>query len=167
VEGNELKENLLAPLHRAVVAEQWLDYNGHLNEAYYVLIFSHATDALIDLIGMNDAWRQANRMTVYTLETHVRYLREVGLGAEVMIDCRLLEVDCKRLRLFHSMRRTDGDTLLATAEMMLVNIDATGPRSAPWADQVRARLEELHALDADMPIPDGAGRSITLIRSSS
>jgi acyl-CoA thioester hydrolase len=154
----------LEPVHRAVVAKEWLDYNGHLNEAYYVLIFSHATDRLIDLIGMDDAWRRANSMTIYTLETHVRYLREVGAGVTVAVDCRLIELDGKRLRLFHRMRRADDATLLATAEMLIVNIDARGPRSAPWALPVRRRLEDLHALHAGEALPEGAGRSISLAR---
>lgn len=159
-----MQDNPLEPVHRAIVAKEWLDYNGHLNEAYYVLIFSHATDAMIDLIGMDDAWRRANGMTVYTLETHVRYLREVGPGVEVTVDCRLIEVDAKRLRLFHSMRRADDATLLATAEMLLVNIDSSGPRSAPWAAHVRGRLDELHAHRAGEELPEGAGRSISLAR---
>ncbi|HEX2528956.1 MAG TPA: thioesterase family protein [Geminicoccus sp.] len=159
-----MQDSPLEPIHRAVVAEEWLDYNGHLNEAYYVLIFSHATDALIDLIGMDDGWRRQNLMTVYTLETHVRYLHEVGTGAAVRVSCRLLELDHKRLRLFHSMLRDDDGTLLATAEMLLVHIDQRGPRSAAWTDPVHARLNELLACRAGEPWPDGAGRSIVLTR---
>jgi acyl-CoA thioester hydrolase len=163
-----VQDNPLAPVHRAVVASEWLDYNGHLNDAYYVVIFSHATDRLIDLIGMDDRWRRANGMTIYTLETHVRYLRGVGAGVEVAVACRLIELDGKRLRLFHGMRRSDDGTLLATAEMLIVSIDARGdprgPRSAPWAPPVRQRLEQLHARDAGEPLPEGAGRAISLER---
>lgn len=163
-----MQDNPLAPVHRAVVAPEWLDYNGHLNDAYYVLIFSHATDRLIDLIGMDDRWRRANGMTIYTLETHVRYLREVGAGVEVAVDCRLLELDGKRLRLFQGMRRSDDGTLLATAEMLIVSIDTRGdprgPRSAPWAPPVRERLEQFHARHAGEPLPEGAGRAISMER---
>jgi acyl-CoA thioester hydrolase len=159
-----VQDDPLEPVHRAVVAPAWLDYNGHLNEAYYVLIFSHATDRLIDLIGMDDGWRRANGMTIYTLETHVRYLREVGAGVEVAVDCRLIGLDGKRLRLFHAMRRADDGTLLATAEMLIVSIDTHGPRSAPWAPPVRQRLEQLHARHAGEALPEGAGRAISMER---
>jgi acyl-CoA thioester hydrolase len=159
VQGGELR-----PIHRARVLQEWLDYNGHLNEAYYVLIFSHATDALLDLIGMDDPWRKQHRLTVYTLETHVRYLREVSLDVTVQVDCRLLELDHKRLRLFHAMSREDNGTLLATAEMLLVHIDQSGPTSAPWMDAVRRRLDELHARQADEAWPEGAGRAIALAK---
>jgi acyl-CoA thioester hydrolase len=159
-----MQRQRLEPIHRTSVIEPWLDYNGHLNEAYYVLIFSHATDALIDLIGMDDGWRRAHGMTLYTLETHVRYLREVGLGAVVAVDCRLLEFDRKRLRLFHRMRRDDDGTLLATAEMLLLNIDQGGPRSAPWAAGPWQALTDLHALHAGEDLPEGAGRAISMKR---
>jgi acyl-CoA thioester hydrolase len=163
-----MQADALEPLHRTIIRPGWLDYNGHLNEAYYLLVFSHATDALIDLIGMDDAWRRANGMTVYTLETHIRYLQEVGAGAEVQVDSRVLGLDAKRLRLFHRMKRSDDAATLATAEMLLVNIDtsgdASGPRSAPWAAPVRERLDRLQELHAHQALPDGAGRSISLDR---
>ena len=160
-----MQADALEPLHRTVVRPEWLDYNGHLNEAYYLLVFSHATDALIDLIDMDDAWRRANGMTVYTLETHIRYVQEVGAGVEVQVDSRVLGLDAKRLRLFHRMKRSDDAATLATAEMLLVNIDMSGPRSTPWAAPVRAYLDRLRELHAHQALPDGAGRSISLDRS--
>ena len=153
---------LLESIHRETVATAWLDYNGHLNEAYYVLIFSHATDAMIDLIGMDSAWRAEHHMTVYTLETHVRYLREVGAGTTVTVDCRLIEVDAKRLRLFHTMRTSDDAVVLATAEMLVVNIDTRGPRVAAWVPAIHANLTRLHAAQVDDDLPEGVGRSITM-----
>ncbi len=159
-----MQADALEPLHRTIIRPEWLDYNGHLNEAYYLLVFSHATDALIDLIGMDDGWRRANGMTVYTLETHIRYLQEVGAGVEVQVDSRVLGVDAKRLRLFHRMKHSDDAATLATAEKLLVNIDTSGPRSAPWAAPVRERLDRLHELHAHQALPDGAGRSISLER---
>ena len=105
-------------------------------------------------------------MTVYTLETHIRYLQEVGAGVEVQVDSRVLGVDAKRLRLFHRMKRANDTTTLATAEKLLVNIDTSGPRSAPWAAPVRERLDRLHELHAHQALPDGAGRSISLERHS-
>jgi len=159
-----MQADALEPLHRTVIRPEWLDYNGHLNEAYYLLVFSHATDALLDLIGMDDAWRRANGMTVYTLETHIRYLHEVGAGVEVQVDSRVLELDAKRLRLFHRMKRSDDAATLATAEMLLVNIDMSGPHSTPWAAPVRVCLDRLRELHAHQALPDGAGRSISLDR---
>ncbi|WP_035484620.1 thioesterase family protein [Geminicoccus roseus] len=159
-----MRQDQLEPIHRAVILPEWLDYNGHLNEAYYVLVFSHATDRLIDLIGMDDTWRRAHDMTVYTLESHIRYLEEVGVGVEVTVGCRPIELDAKRLRLFHTMQRADNQRVLATAEMLLVNIDSLGPRSAPWDSAVRARLDALQEIYAGRPWPEGCGRSISLHR---
>ena len=78
---------------RETIKPDWIDYNGHLNEAYYLLIFSHATDALIDWIGMEAAYREANGLSIYTLETHIIYALEVKQGEEVEVKTRLLDLD--------------------------------------------------------------------------
>lgn len=64
-------------VHRDTVRAEWVDYNGHLRDAFYLLIFSFATDALLDAIGLDDAARRARGRSVYTLEAHVNYLREI------------------------------------------------------------------------------------------
>jgi len=149
---------------RATVRPEWIDYNGHLNEAYYVLIFSHATDALIDWIGMDGAFRQASGLTVYTLETHVCYLDEVHAGADVDVATRLLDLDAKRMHLFHQMSRADGGQALCTAEMLMACVDSRGPRTAPFPERTAMRLGELHAAERAQPWPERAGRAIAIRR---
>ena len=79
--------------------------NGHLNDAFYFLIFSRAGDAVLDLIGMGDGYRRQHGVSVFTLETHVCYLREVGVGETVEVEARVLDLDAKRLHLFQTLRR--------------------------------------------------------------
>ncbi|WP_224056757.1 thioesterase family protein, partial [Burkholderia vietnamiensis] len=77
-------------IYHDVVRPEWVDYNGHLRDAFYLLIFSFATDALLDRIGLDDAARRERGRSVYTLEAHVNYLQEIKEGARVRVDVRVL-----------------------------------------------------------------------------
>ena len=149
-------------LHRTTIKPEWLDYNGHMNEAYYVLVFSEATDAFMDYTGQDAAGRKRTGHTIYTLETHVMYLLEVGEGAAVRVETQLLGLDAKRYRLFHTMVHDGTGDLLATGEHMLLNVDMNGPKSAAFNHDVGARLAAVREAHAGLPLPKQAGRSIAL-----
>ncbi len=151
--------------HRERVRGDWLDYNGHLNEAYYLLIFSHSTDHLMDQIGLDHTAPERRTVnSLYTLETHICYLEECGEGAEVEVTVQLLDWDERRLHYFHEMRATESGRLLATAEMMALHVDMSGPRAAPFPAEVRDRLEAVWAAQKDLPKPKQAGRTIGIRR---
>ena len=149
-------------LHRAAVKPEWLDYNGHMNEAYYVLIFSKSTDEFMDFAGQDADYRKRANTSIYTLETHVMYLLEVGEGEKVRVESRLLGLDAKRYRLFHDMIHEATGDLLATGEHMLLNVDMNGPKSAPFTEELAGRLAAILEAHADLPTPKQAGRSIAL-----
>jgi len=152
-------------LHETRVRPEWVDYNGHMSEAFYVLIFGHATDALLDLIGMDDAYRTETGNSLYTLEAHVTYLREVIEGEPVGVTTQLLELDHKRLRVFHAMHHAERGQLVATEELLLCNVDAATSRSAPIKDEIAARLRRMLDAHRGLPVPEQAGRSIALQRA--
>jgi len=85
------------------VLADWVDYNGHLRDAFYLLIFSYATDALMDTLGLDSENREASGHSLFTLELHLNYLHEVKLGAEVEVHTQLIAHDAKRLHLYHSL----------------------------------------------------------------
>lgn len=142
-------------VHREPVRPEWIDYNGHLSEAYYVLIFGHATDALMDRVGLDAGYRDATGCSLYTVEAHVRYLDEVPDGTEPTVSTRVIGVDAKRVRLFHEM--TVADRPAATEEIMALHVDAAQGRAAPLPDRVRSALDQLRTTP-----PPHAGRAITL-----
>ena len=148
------------------VEHAWVDYNGHLNDAYYMVIFSHATDGLMSHIGLDAAGRAATGHTMYTLEIHLNYVQEVHEGVAVEVRTQILGVDAKRVHLFHTLHRQIDGTLLATNEQMLTNIDAsnvaTGPKTAPFLPAIAALLMPLAQAHATLPRPANAGRSIAL-----
>ncbi len=149
-------------LHHATVESAWVDYNGHMNEAYYVLVFSHATDDFMDFAGLGEVWREAANASVYTLETHIVYLMEVAAGAALRVDTQLLGFDEKRFHLFHAMHHAATGALLATGEHMLLHVDMDGPKASPLPPEIVERLKEIAEAHAGLPAPNQAGRSIAL-----
>lgn len=108
-------------IYRDVVRPEWVDYNGHLRDAFYLLIFSFATDALLDRIGLDDAARRERGRSVYTLEAHVNYLHEIKEGAHVRVDARVLAHDAKRLHLYLELFAPGHDAAVSASEQMPVS----------------------------------------------
>lgn len=144
----------------------WTDYNGHLNDGWYAILFSRATDALMDSIGLDDKGRKASGQTIYTLETHVRFLNELKSGTPITIAVQILEFDTKRLRIFLTMKDVVRQIEAATSEQMLLSVDLRGeaPKSAPWLSTTAAKIAEMAASQVKMPFPASAGQGIALKR---
>ncbi|TCO82059.1 acyl-CoA thioester hydrolase [Plasticicumulans lactativorans] len=151
----------LAPL-AGTVAPEWIDYNGHMNVACYVMAFDRATDALLDAVGMDAAYRAASACSVFVLEMHVNYLQELTVGAAYTIASRVLGADAKRLHLFHTLTRCADGVAAATNELMLLHVDLGARRGRPFPAAIADRLAALQAADARQPCPEQAGRRITL-----
>ena len=156
----------LLSLYRTRVKPEWVDYNNHLNDGYYLVIFSlGGIDQFMDRIGMSDAERKATKTTIYTLEAHVNYLREVKLGEEVEVRAQLIGYDQKRFQLFMTMHTARlGNEIAATSEVMCANIDTSGPepKSAPFRADVAAKLAADWEAHKDLPVPANSGRAIAL-----
>ncbi len=138
-------------LHNASVRPEWVDYNGHMSEAYYVLIFGDATDAFYDHIGLGPGVREAERVSVYTVEAHIRYLTEAHEGAALRIGTYVVSHDAKRLRLRHEMLRAEDGVLLALTELLLLHVDKVSLRASAFAPAVLARIAEIAQAHAGLP----------------
>ena len=148
--------------YRTPVQEDWVDYNGHLRDAFYLLIFSYATDALMERIGLDADSRGQSGNSLFTLEAHINYLHEVKLGTEVWVQTQIIGFDRKRLHVYHSLHRAGFDEALAASEQMLLHVDLAGPKSAPFDDGCKDKLEKLVATQNSELPPDFVGRSISL-----
>ncbi len=147
---------------RGAVLPQWVDYNGHLNDGYYMVVFSEATNAVMALIGLDEAGRKATGHSIFTLESHINYLQEVKQGKAIEVQTQILGSDAKRLQIYQAMVLAGTDTLLAANEQMLLNVDMSGPRAAPFAPAVMARVQMLTVAHRSLPRPTYAGRTIAL-----
>lgn len=146
------------------VGSDWVDYNGHLRDAFYLLIFSHATDALMDMLGLDEAGRARTGHTLYTLECHLNFLAEVKEGEQVEVRTQVLAYDAKRLHIHHGLYRPGEDASLAESEQMLMNIDSAAGRGAPFDEQVAGSVARLAREHQTLAQPACVGRIIGLRR---
>ncbi|QSL90726.1 thioesterase family protein [Ectopseudomonas toyotomiensis] len=152
--------------YQTTISPDWVDYNGHLRDAFYLLIFSHATDALMDVLGLDEAGRARTGHTLYTLECHLNFLAEVKDGERVEVRTQLLAHDAKRLHIHHGLYRPGEDASLAESEQMLMNIDSAAGRATPFDEQVAERVAHLDAEQQNLQRPTCVGRVIGLRRAS-
>ena len=124
---------------REPVQDAWIDYNGHLSEPYYVLVFGHATDTVMDAVGLGPDYRSANDASLYTVEAHVRYLDEVSAGNELEVRSTVIGATHKLLWIWHELW-VEG-RLRATEEVLGVHVAGGG--SAPFPEHVAARAREM------------------------
>ena len=156
---------LPTPLLATTVDRNWIDYNGHMNDAWYAHVFSRSVDRIMVAIGLDQDERTRASLTIYTLTMTIHYLREVHAGEALSTTGRILEHDDKRVRLWLTMRRRDGE-IVALSEQTLLCVDQSGekPRAAPFLPEQIARIRAFHAADAHLPLPKQAGRGISLSR---
>jgi carnitine 3-dehydrogenase len=139
------------------VRPEWVDYNGHMTDSRYLQVFGDATDALLRYAGVDDAYRRSGR-ALYTVETRVTHQAEARALEPLYVTSRVLEVDEKRVRLFHALHRARDDAQVATAEQLYLHVDAAHARASSMDAEVRSRLAALQAAQARLPLPPEAGR---------
>jgi carnitine 3-dehydrogenase len=135
------------------VVPEWIDYNGHMSEAFYVLVFGFATDQVMDQFGLDTAYRAATQASLYTVESHIRYLDEVALGSRLTVTPHLVAAGEKKLHLAYEM--SVGDRLVATEEIMALHVDQGADQVVPFPTAV---AESIEAITPSRP--DWVGRSI-------
>src|SRR6266446_1146135 len=135
------------------IEPQWIDYNGHLNMAYYNVMFDRAIDELWLKLGIGPG---------YMKECHVRYLREIHLGDPVRVSILLVAADEKRLHTFEELRHATEGWLSATSENMTIHIDMKARRTAPFPPDIRARVQAVMDSHAAVPRPEGTGRKVAM-----
>ncbi|MGI9611051.1 MAG: thioesterase family protein [Acidimicrobiia bacterium] len=145
--------------YRVQVAPDWIDYNGHMNEGYYAVAFGDASDAYMMLAGFGEEYRQQHRGTFYTVETHIRYVRELKLDDPLVFHTTVLGVDAKKLHLFHSMEHGEEGYQAATQEAFFLHVDLDDVSVTPMEAPLLRKIEQ-HRDDHIGLRPDGVGRSI-------
>ena len=146
------------------VLPEWIDANGHMNLAYYVVLFDYATDLLFEAIGIDREYKDATNHGTFVVETHNLYERELLVGERVRVSTQILGSDGKRLHLAHEMFGLADGKRAATQELMYLHIDLCARRVVPWLPEVRECLAAAAAAHARLPRPDWAGRRIAMPR---
>ncbi|ETX12520.1 hypothetical protein MUS1_02715 [Marinomonas ushuaiensis DSM 15871] len=151
-------------LFESPVLPEWIDYNGHMNDACYVIAFSQAVDGFMSLIDLNEAFREQHSVSIYTLQSMVSYLQEVSEGQNIAIKGQLLESDAKKLRLFLTMYHADTHDKLATMETLLLHMDMKIHKATPFLPHTLSLVEAIQAAHNKLETPSNAGKPISLKR---
>jgi len=147
------------------VEKQWIDYNGHMNVAYYVLLFDQCLDYVYNLLGIGEDYVRTQGGSCFTREIQVNYLSELTLGDPVVVEFQLLDWDEKRLHFLETMRHADQGYLAATAEQLALHVDMTNRRTAPFPDAIQQRLTALMDAHSTLAKPDEVGQTIGIRRN--
>jgi acyl-CoA thioester hydrolase len=129
------------------VREEWLDYNGHMNDAFYAVVFGQATEVFLDALGLGEEYHAATRCTTYTAESHIRYLKEAVGGEPLQVMTLLVDAGPKKIRLHHSLRDGSGDEI-ATGELLYLHVNQKSGRVEPMSPDRQALLSSVLATHA-------------------
>ncbi|MGH8131815.1 MAG: thioesterase family protein [Steroidobacteraceae bacterium] len=150
-------------IYETSILPAWIDYNGHLRDAYYAVILSYAADALMDRLRMDAAYRRRSGCTLYTAEMHIHYLREVRETDTAAVTVYILGADHKRIHAGFELRRAAAEEPAATAELMLLHVrQGATPATEPFPPEVAAALAELQSAATAQSFPGPRSRPLSL-----
>ncbi|GAA0450294.1 thioesterase family protein [Alkalibacillus silvisoli] len=145
------------------VRAEWVDYNGHMNDADYARVFSHSVDAFIEHIGLTQEVMTNEAYTIFTLETHLCYLKEAHEGEELSISIQIIDHDAKRLHVIFSMFNEQQE-VIATSEQMLMGIDTNAGKPAPFLPPIQENINTIYSKHEHLDKPKQVGRTIGIRR---
>ena len=152
-------------LHEGRVQPEWIDYNGHMTEHRYGQVFGEATDALLALAGMDEAYL-ARGYSYFTVETHIRHLQELSQGDDFTVRTQLLSATGKKLTLCHELHNDEG-VVVATSEHLLLHVNSQESKSCEPQAPVAEAMARLHEAQSQLPAPDFCGRAVGMRPASS
>jgi acyl-CoA thioester hydrolase len=144
------------------VEPQWADYNGHLNLAYYHVIFDRAGDEAFSALGLGPDYIKTRNCSFFTVEAHVSYLREMAIGESVRVETQILDHDAKRVHYVQLMYHAGEGWLSAVSELMIIHMDMAIRRTAPFPADIAARIAEAAAAHRGLPVPAQVGHRIAI-----
>jgi carnitine 3-dehydrogenase len=148
-------------LHRTTVRPEWVDYNDHMSESCYLLVFGDSADAFFRFIGIDEAYR-AGGHSLYTVQTHLHHRREAAEGEPLTCSLQLVDHDDRRLHIYHEMTHGETGVLLAAAEQLLVHADTAAGRSSPLPSAIRQRVAAVHQAHSALTRSDLIGRPLAI-----
>ena len=154
--------DIIPHCYHTAVQPEWLDYNGHMNVAYYTLAFDRAGEQFVTSVGLSEAQTRKDGNSWMVAEAHVTYQNEAMPGDKLEIKTRILGLDVKRVYLFQSMHRTNDGTLLATNEQLILHINLQQRKVQPFTPPVMQQLQQLWNQQSQLQPPSEAGRSISI-----
>jgi acyl-CoA thioester hydrolase len=159
-----MKSEVPLPIFECTVLPEWIDYNGHMNVAFYNLAFDKSVDEFFDLIGIGVDYVERTNNSAFILESHVHYVQEVVEGDPLRFTLRLLDVDAKRTHYYLEMFHGTENFLAATSEQILIHMDLGARRTSEFPEFALQKLYELAELHKQTEVPERVGHVIGIRR---
>ncbi len=140
----------------------WIDYNGHLNVAYYNVLFDRAVDEAFLLCGMGPTYVKERGLSYFVVESRMRYRRELSRRDRVRVTLQLIDLDDKRMRYVMEMRHAMEGWLAASAEHLALHVDMATRKATPFPADIRAALDSMRAAHGVLAAPDWAGEGVSM-----
>jgi acyl-CoA thioester hydrolase len=147
---------------RMEVKPEWIDYNGHLNMAYYNVLFDHAVDEAFGLCGLGPEYLESRNHSFFLVESRTRYRRELTAKDRVRVTLQLIDFDDKRLHYVMEIRHAAEGWLAAACENLSINVDMATRRAAPFPEDIIANLAIMKNAHLALPQPDMLGAGVTM-----
>ena len=145
------------------VPAAWIDYHGHMSEAYYLFTMSEAINPFFEYIGCDFTYRDRGA-SLYSVSWRLDFRSEVREGDRISVDTVLLNRDRKRLHLLHLLRRVECAVPAATGEQILVHVDTAAGRATEMRGHPAAAVSAVAAAHSGISLPATVGRGLTLNR---
>ena len=111
-------------LNSKKIIKDWTDYNGHMNVAYYVLIFDiYGAEKLMTELKMGEHSAKTTKKSTMVVESHITYNQEVKEGDEVDVNLIYFDHDKKRLLYKLEMIHKSKKYLVSTIEILALYVD--------------------------------------------
>ncbi len=162
VDQTAYKETVGVSVASGKVLPEWIDVNGHMNVAYYVLAFDHGIDALWDQLRITSEYTESSNCSTFAVECHITYQMELKEDAPFIVTSQILAYDEKRIHPFQRMYHADKHYLAATAEWLSLHVDLTSRRVTPWPQSILSALQKFTEHQGVLPKPPEVGQKIKL-----
>jgi acyl-CoA thioester hydrolase len=146
------------------VENQWTDYNGHLNMAYYAVLFDRSAEEMFETFGLGPNYVHKTKCSFFTLETHTTYAHELHAGHKVRIENQIIDADQKRVHYVQQMFHAEENFLSCVLEVMVAHVDLAAKKTAPFPVDIQARIDAMLAEHKAMELPKYVGHKIGIVR---
>ena len=121
------------------IIKDWIDYNGHMNLSYYILVFDMGAEVILSKFKMGEHSAKTTKKSTMVVETHTNYIREVKQNDEVIVSLSHLDHDKKRLHYKLEMREKSTNDLSATTEVLALYMDL-GKRKVSEFEEEKVKI---------------------------
>jgi len=147
-------------LYHTTVKTEWIDNNGHMNVAYYVMIGDHATDKFFDYLGMDNSYCTNHKRSNFALDMRIIYLKELMEDAPVKVRTQLLDFDTKRIHFLHYIDHAHENFTACLNESVGIHVDMVHRKSTNFPINVYERIKKVAQEHQKIPIPESLDRTI-------